>query len=168
MKLPFSMPFTRSTLVDVTPTGGFFTAWTENFLIKKYDQNGKYIRAFYYPVKKSKLSLNALHINKIRRKVLRNYKMPKTWPALDAMELDSKGRLWVATITGSKTSFRWWVLSRQGKPVARFTFPGKRKARRVMPKPIVEIKKGYFYTHRYDIRKGIDQIVKYKINFEAN
>jgi hypothetical protein len=166
MKLPFTMPFTRTSLVAVTKRGSFFTAWTENFFIKKYDKDGNYMRAFYYPIKKANLSIDGLKIAKVRRKILSNYKTPKTWPALYAMKLDDKGRLWIATITNSKNTLKWWVLNQKGKLIARFTFSGKRASREVMTKPIIAIKDGYFYMHQFNFHAGIDRIVKYKIQIQ--
>lgn len=165
-ELPFTMPFTRSSLVAFTESGELLTVWTEDFLIKKYDREGNYIRAYYYPVEKSTLQLEDMEIDRERKRILDKYEMPETWPAIHTMEVDNEERLWIATITGDKKSFRWWVLNSNGELVARFSLPGNRTSRNVMSEPLVKIKNGYFYKHLFDFHNQIDQIVKYKINFK--
>lgn len=165
MRMPFPMPFTRESLIAITNAGSFYTAWTEKFLIKEYGRNGKYLRAFYYPINKIPLSLNTLHVDHARQTVLNNYSLPKTWPALRDMEADNLGRLWVETTTASTDSFKWWVLNPNGKLIARFNWPGDRSREAVMVKPLIKIRHGYFYAPEFDSYGGIIRIVKYKVEF---
>ncbi|MCH8549172.1 MAG: 6-bladed beta-propeller, partial [Balneolaceae bacterium] len=163
--IPVTKPFNRSSLVSIARSGSFFTAWTEDFLIKKHDANGHYIRSFYYPIEKSDFSLNQINLADHERRMLRGEEIPDTWPALHTMELDDEGRLWVATITDSETKFTWWVLNQDGEVIARFQKQGERSNRFVPSKPLITIENGYFYSHERELRLGIDQIVKYKIEF---
>lgn len=165
VSLPVTMPFTRSSLASVTNDGNFFTAWTDDFLIKHYDSNGKYLNSFYYPINKSPLNMNDIVTDRYRSNILKYYTMPNTWPALHTMEPDDEGRLWVATITDSKTEFTWWVLNRDGELLARFAKPGNRSRREVSGVPLITIKDGYFYSHERDFSEGIDRIVKHRIEF---
>lgn len=164
--IPITKPFNRSSLVSITRSGGFFSAWTEDFLIKEYDSNGRYIRSFYYPIEKSDFSLDQIRIADHEQRMLRGEEIPDTWPALHTMELDNEGRLWVATITDSKTNFTWWVLNQEGELIARFSKPGERSNRFVPSKPLITIKNGYYYSHERNFNKEIDRIVKYRIHFE--
>lgn len=82
--------------------------------------------------------------------MLDQYDTPETWPVLHAMELDDKGRLWVATITESNSTFSWNVIDDAGTLLARFTLPGRRASRSAYTKPLVMIKNGYFYIHERD------------------
>ncbi|REL37776.1 6-bladed beta-propeller [Rhodohalobacter sp. SW132] len=161
--IPITKPFNRSSLVSITQSGTFFTAWTEDFLIKEYDTNGDYIQSLYYPITKSDLSLDQISIADHERRMLRGEEIPDTWPALHTMELDDEGRLWIATITDSKTHFTWQVLNQKGEWIARFQKEGERSRRFVPSKPLIIIKNGYFYTHQREFRQGIDRIIKYKI-----
>ena len=163
--IPITKPFNRSSLVSVTRSGGFFTAWTEDFLIKEHDNNGQYIRSLYYPFEKSDFSLDQIRIADHEHRMLRGEEIPDTWPALHTMELDDEGRLWVASITESKTHFTWWVLNQKGELIARFQKEGERSTRFVPSKPLIIIKNGYFYSHERDVRHDVDRIVKYRIEF---
>ena len=164
--IPITKPFNRSSLVSINRSGGFFTAWTEDFLIKEYDARGRYIRSIYYPVEKSNFSLDQIRIADHERRMLRGEEIPDTWPALHTMELDDEGRLWVATITDSTTHYTWWVLNQKGEPIARFQKEGERSNRFVPSKPLIRIKDGFFYSHERDLRQGIDRIVKYRMEFK--
>jgi len=166
--IPITKPFNRSSVVSITRSGGFFTAWTEDFLIKEHDKNGDYIQSLYYPFAKSDFSLDQIRIADHERRMLRGEEIPDTWPALHTMELDDEERLWVATITGSKTHFTWWVLNQKGELIARFQKEGERSTRFVPSKPLITIKNGYFYSHERDMRQGVDRIVKYRIEFEES
>lgn len=163
--IPITKPFNRSSLVSIARSGTFFTAWTEDFLIKEHDADGHYLRSIYYPVEKSYFTLNQISIADHERRMLRGEEIPDTWPALHTLELDDEGRLWVATITDSTTHYTWWVLNQKGELIARFQKEGERSTRFVPSKPLIIIKKGYFYYHERDLRQGIDRIVKYRTEF---
>lgn len=91
---------------------------------------------------------------------------PDTWPAVHTMELDDDERLWVATITDSDSTYQWRVISPEGQLLSRFEKAGKRTSRSVMSKPLIKIYNGYFYELERDIQRGIEQIVKYRIEFK--
>ncbi len=161
--IPVTKPFNRSSLVSITRSGDFYTAWTEDFLIKKYDSNGLYTQAIYYPVEKSSFSIDQIQMADHEHRMIRGEEIPDTWPVLHTMELDDKGKLWVATITESETEFTWWVLNRNGELLARFMIPGNRSKRAVISEPLITVKNGYFYSHERILNEGIDRIVKHKI-----
>jgi len=164
--IPITKPFNRSSLVLINRSGGFFTAWTEDFLIKEHDADGHYLRSIYYPVEKSEFSLDQIRVADHERRMLRGEEIPDKWPALHTLELDDEGRLWVATITDSETKFTWWVLNQKGELIARFQKEGERSNRFVPSKPLNTIKNGFFYSHERDLRQGIDRIVKYRMEFK--
>lgn len=163
---PYLMPFSRSSLVSVTNDGRFLTARTDNFLIKEYDQTATYRRAFYYPVENAALSLDEIPLERDQERMLDQYDLPETWPALHTMELDDEERLWVATITESDSTFQWHVIDESGTQLAQFTLPGSRASRSAYTKPLVMIKNGYFYHQEQEVSRGIDHIVKHKIHFK--
>lgn len=164
LAVPFLMPFNRSKLVSITNEGYFYTAWTEKFLIKKYDPAGNYISALYYPLENASFSKDEIVVEREIERALDRYELPGTWPVLHTMEIDDEERIWVAAITDDDSSFHWWVLDKEGDFLARFVFPGKRAKRSAYAKPLIIIKGGHFYIHEQDFREGIDRIVKYKIN----
>ncbi len=165
LALPFTMPFTRNSTTAISKDGRFFTIWTEDFLLKIYDEEGNYEKAIHYKVNKAPLLLSELDISQQKRQILKNYEIPDTWPSVHAMEMDDKGRLWVATITNSDSTFQWWVIDQKGEILSKFTLSGEKSTRSVMTKPIYRIKNGFFYKHERDVRNGVDRIIKYKIEF---
>jgi len=164
--LPQPMPFSRSSLTAITKRGYFYTAWTDNFLIKVYDKRGVYQRSIYYSYTNSELNMSQAELSKYQMELIEDNedKLPATWPALHAMKVDDQKRLWVFTVTDSDSTFKGWVLSRKGKLLARFDWLGQRPARNVMTDPLIVIKNGYLYTWERNVDKRIDRIVKYKIN----
>lgn len=166
--LPFTTSFTRSSLIAFSDQGLIYIAWTDHFLIKVYDKEGNYIRAFYYPYENSKLSISSLNISESRRQIIREESsdMSRTWPALHTLFIDDKNQLWVLTITDSDSTFEGWLLNKKGELLAKFRWPGKRAQRFVKKKPLFLIKNGYLYTRERNLEKGIDRIVKYKIVFK--
>lgn len=163
----FTAPFTRSSLITSTHNG-FFTAWTEDFLIKKYDKEGNYREAFYYPIKRAPLSVGELDLAKVRINLIQEQGEPELWPALHAMETDDEGHLWVATITSSDSTYQWWVLDKHGELTARFTFRGERSSRNPFTgQAMIVISNGYFYAKEWDRQFKENKIVKYKIEFTA-
>lgn len=164
--IPITKAFNRSSMVSINQNGSLFTAWTEDFLIKEYDANGRYLQSFYYPIEKSHFELDQIRLADHERRMLRGEEIPDTWPAIHTMKLDDEGRLWVATITDSESEFTWWVLNRDGELLARFTKSGNRSGRSVIKEPLIVIKDGYFYSHERNLNEGIDRIVKHRIEFK--
>ncbi|WP_205720290.1 BF3164 family lipoprotein [Fodinibius halophilus] len=167
IRLPRSMPFSRNTLVSAGDSL-LYSAWTEHFLIKVYDKSGNYRRAFYYPYEQAPLSVSEMPLGEARQKLIEEHpeKVPDTWPVIHNITADDEGRLWGQTITKSDSTYKGWVLNNQGKLLARFSWPGRRAERTPETPPLFKIKNGYLYTRERDISKGIDRIVKHKINFE--
>lgn len=161
---PIQMPFIRSKRVAFSGNGYFYTIWTEDFLVKRYDSRGKYLGAYYYPLKKQPLNINKLEVNSSQRRILNNYNLPESWQAVRTIETDNKNRLWVSTITESERHFKWWVIDQSGEIIAKFTLEGNRNTISPMSVPLIKIKNNHFYKLERDIEKGIERIVKYRIN----
>lgn len=165
--LPFTTPFARNSIVASNKNGKIYTVWTEEFLIKRYDWHGNYEKAFYYPIKRSALDVSTLDLGEERLKVIKKNGVPETWPAVHAIQADDKERIWVATITDSETTFKWWLLDQEGELLGVCTIPGKRSKRNVFAgASLTVIKNNYFYAHEFDFEKEIDRIVKYKVVFK--
>src|SRR5699024_6126044 len=131
--------FTSTTLITVSNKGQIYTAWSDHFLVKRYDAKGTYVHAFYYPYKNAPMDMDRFNKgNKPVTAVFGASVFPDTYPALRLMLIDEKNRLWVATITKGEQVYQWWVLDKKGKPLARFTWPRNRLIR--------EITNGFAYT----------------------
>jgi len=153
--------FAPRSLMAISPDHHIVAAWSADFLIKEYNPEGHYLQALYYAFKKVSLSEEeAIKRQEDRpeyfQKVLRHAEIPPTWPALNALKVDNKGRLWVATIVKNMNVYQWWVLNRKkGQLLARFTWP--------RAKPIKVIKNGYLYTIETNEKTGVKRVVRYKI-----
>lgn len=158
------LPFGRQSLIAVTEDRHIFTAWTELFLIKEYDPEGTYLRAWYYPYKNPPLKQAAIDsiVNPKNeanvQRALDKYEAPTTWPALDDMKIDDKGRIWVSTVVRDHSVYRWWVLTQDGKLLARFKWPHD--------KSIKVVKNGYIYTMETKKKTDVNRVARYKIEMD--
>jgi hypothetical protein len=151
------LPFYGKLLMNLSDDNNIYTAWSENFLIKVYNQDGEYRYAFYYPYERVPLSQASSKEAEIPKYFVENIsqmELPETWPALHSMKTNSKNRLWISTIVKNMNVYQWWVLNQKGRLLARFTWPRSRK--------IEIIKNGYLYAKQKDA-KGVPRIVKYKV-----
>lgn len=169
IRMPRTTPFTRSSIIAVSDHY-IFSIRTDAFLIKVYDKTGNYLRTIYYPYSKSELNVSDLDLSDGLEGTINENKdqIPDTWPAVHTMFVDDQNRLWVLTITDSKTHYLGWVLAPNGELLATFNWPGKRNERTPIVKPLFIVKNGYLYTRERNIREGIDRIIKWKITFKPN
>ena len=159
-------------LITVSHDGYIASAGSDNFLIKEYNNNGNYLHAIYYPYKKERMTREAaLRLNSLRTRfenvpgattiikfhqaILKQNEIPNKWPALNKIKFDDHNQLWIATIVKNMKVYQWWVLTQNGKLIARFNWPRN--------KPIEVIKKGYIYTREKDTTTGFQKIVRYRI-----
>lgn len=162
--------FLNKPLATVSNDGHIFVAGSEYFLVKEYDPNGKYLRAFFYPYKKLKLTREAALRSEVyknfppetknRQSFIKQNELPETWPALANMIIDDKNRLWISTIIKNQKEYRWWILNRNGKLLARFNWP--------RDKIITMVKNKYLYTRETNKKTGREQIVRYRIEMEPS
>jgi len=119
-------------------------------LIRIYDEEGQYLRSFYYPYPQSRLNRQDIldlyqDQDPFVQLLYQNAEFTETWPALHHMLLDDQQQLWVATISNDKEYYTWWVLNEDGRLLAKFDWPGER-IRRFVNKNLIEvIKNGYVY-----------------------
>jgi len=76
---------------------------------------------------------------------------------LTDMVIDDQDRLWVATTVDDMNVFEWWVLEESGEVVTRFDWPRS--------KPIEVVRNGHVYTRETDENTGLQQVVRYRIEF---
>lgn len=162
----FNLQHTRNSILAHTPNGNMITAWTEDFLLKKYGPNGEYKGAIYYLFQRQQINKQKV-LNRfdeawennpegIRqyKKRIRNTELPDRWPALKSMLIDDEGRIWVATIGSDRQNFDWFVLKESGVLLARFKFPRE--------DDVIAIKNGYLYARVAE--EGTDPVVQFNIN----
>jgi hypothetical protein len=155
--------FAARPLLTLSEDDQIYSAWSEDFLIKVYDREGNYLRAWYYPYQKVKLTKeNALQKAQSvygRDIITRNLgALPETWPALNDLLVDDENHLWVSTIVEDFDVYEWWVLEETGELITKFEWP--------RDEPIEVVKNGYMYTRQTDEETGLQQIVRYRIELE--
>jgi hypothetical protein len=167
----YPFPFYGKSLLILSDKGRLFVAKnTQRFKISVYDVHGKYMRSFQHAFHKVALSRNKL-IHRYKHKdmsqlgkgvavkmIQHAHNLPKTWPALHSMLMDDQNRLWISTIVKNQKVYRWWVLNKKGKVLAKFNWP--------RDKPIKVIKNGYIYTMETNKKTEVQQIVRYKIQMQ--
>lgn len=84
--------------------------------------------------------------------------LPDTWPALNNILLDDENQIWVSTIVEDFDIYEWWVLEESGELITKFEWP--------RDKPIEVVKNGYVYTQETDEKTGLQQIVRYRVEFD--
>jgi hypothetical protein len=156
------VPYGRTTLLAVSEES-FYTLWTEDLVIKKYDSHGNYISAFYHPVRKKDLRrdevMDQISIsNDQQRHLFRNSSLPETWPAVQYFLMDDEQRFWISTIIDDRNNYEWLVLKETGELIDRFIWPREKK--------IHFVKNGKIYVLETDQESGLDQIVRYGINLQ--
>jgi hypothetical protein len=159
-----ALPFLQQPIISISNKGFIYTANSEDPLIKMHKNNGDYIRAFYIPVEKKSIDRDEIinlfaEDDEVNTNLLLHAKLPEKWPALSSIVIDDENRIWVATIPNSeKLTHQWWVLQDTGELIASFRWPGTRS--------IEKIENGYVYARETDKATGLQQIVRYRIEFE--
>jgi hypothetical protein len=162
------------TLTAMSSEGELFAANTQEFLIKKYNPNGIYQSAFYYPIEGSSLDFEEFlksgrkfgpSIPKIDevKKAFKDIdeELPKTSPVIDKLMVDDENRIWVAVPIGAKSNiYEWWILNSSGKLLAKLLLP--------RDQPIYDIKNGYLYSKKVDEETGAEYVVKYRLELTEN
>lgn len=118
------LPFTDMGLLTTSPGGKVYKANTSEFLLAEIDPSDSTRRHIYYPYQNDPLTeqegLNEFDPG--MHDIVREADFPGHWPALKAMMVDNRDRIWVATITDDRENDVWWVLDREGSLLAHFTW----------------------------------------------
>lgn len=158
---PFKLLLPEQSLSAIGADGRFYSAWTEEFLIRIFDAEGSYVESWYIPFERAPLSREEVihprfsHNDQILR-IRESATYPKEWPALYSMLVDEKERVWISSITEDKDVFEWWVVD-SGQLYTRFYWPRE--------KEITFVKNGHIYTIE-DNKNGFKEVVRYR--FEIN
>ncbi|MDZ7680977.1 MAG: 6-bladed beta-propeller [Fodinibius sp.] len=159
------LPFLGQSLITLTNDDALYSVWSREFLIKKYDPNGTYQSAIYYPIegppfdlqkyaKAAPFNYKTSEIEKAFEKA--DKKIPKTARIIADLKVDDQNRIWVAIPTGIQSeTYEWWILEESGRLLAKLTLP--------RDKPIYDIKNGYLYSKKTNKETGTEYVVKYRI-----
>jgi len=155
------VPFLNQPLVSISDDGHIVSGNSEESMVKMYAPNGDYLKAFYIPLEKKTILRDELlsmygEGDMENENLLHNAELPEKWPALGAIILDDKNRLWAATIPDTENlTYDWWVLQNTGDLLAKLRWPGNRS--------IEKIKDGYIYARETKESTGMQTVVKYHI-----
>lgn len=138
-----------------------FTFTPPHFLVKVYDQEGNYRRAFYHDyegVPVTQANAEKSGVAEYARQSMPHLDMPETWPAIDDMVIDDQARLWIATIVKDFDVYEWWVTDDEGKLLAQFRWPRNRT--------VEVVRDGKIYAMEEDTASGITEVVRYDIDLK--
>jgi len=154
--------YARKAFTAVSPGGRIFTNWSEELLLKEYDAEGNYLRAFFSEYRKPAIDRDELlesakeTYDEASFELLKQQEFPATWPAVQQLLADDSGRLWIALYTGD--DMRKWIVfnTRSGKPEGVFERPSNHR--------IQQVKGEYVYVIEPD-SDGFDSVRRYEVNF---
>ncbi|TYP95569.1 hypothetical protein LX73_0878 [Fodinibius salinus] len=157
------LPFMGKTVTALSSDNELYSAWTQDFLIKKYNPKGVYQSAIYYPITGSSFDLDEYtdEANYTQQDVMNTLEivdeeLPEANPIIDRLMVDDENRIWVAVPTGGQSdSYEWWILEESGKLLAKLTLPREQE--------IYDIKNGYLYSKKTNEETGTEYVVKYRI-----
>jgi hypothetical protein len=158
--------FLGKPLLDVTPSGAIFSAWSEEFLLEKYNLEGELKETIHFPFERNSLSKSNIIDNlsdQSRAEFFKNIDLPDNWPAIDDFFIDDAYRLWVSIITDFDEYYEWWVIDYEGNLIGKFKWPGNRHR---YSREIQHVNNGKMYAWEIDDQTGLQQIVRYRIEFE--
>ena len=153
--------YARKALTAVSPDGRIYTNWSEELLVKEYDAEGTYQRAFFSEYRKPAIDRDELldsakeTYDEASFELLKAQEFPDTWPAVQQLLADDSNRLWIALYTGSDFR-RVIVLNSSGNPEGAFELPSDHR--------IQQVRGEYVYVIEPD-SDGFDSVKRYEVNF---
>lgn len=165
-RLPsLGLTFMGQTLIALTSEDAFYSVWTTDFLLKRYNANGEYESAIYYPIRgvpfdfkeyaqDAPFGYSARDVEEGVESM--DLELPETNPVLSGLMVDDENRIWAAVpMDQHGDMFEWWILDESGELLA--------KLQRSSDKTIFDIKNGYLYAKEIDEETDAEYVVKYRI-----
>lgn len=145
--------------------GTMYVAGPDGFLIKKFDDRGRFQSAIYYPVKAPPYDYGSLFEGAGQKAPSMFKQQPSPAgeievpddinPILIEIKVDDENRIWARVRTEDQDTDEWWILKNTGELLAKFTWPRK--------EPIAEIKNGYLYTEISGFGDEVGKVIRYRI-----
>lgn len=150
--------FFGSPFIEVSSTNEIYITDPQLFMFKKFNAEGIYERAFYYPVQEILLNPESAAEAGLHEYFIQNMKfikdLPSNWPVIREMKIDDKDRIWVAVTVNNLEENEWWILNSSGALITRFRMPRS--------KTISFIRDGYIYTFETNRNTGFQKVIRYK------
>ena len=154
------MPYEPETLLSHDTFGNLYTIFTEDFIIKKHDQNGNFLEAWQYPLTKKKLlkadAIDMYTETDIRR-AIRGDDTPDTWPAVAHYLIDDNDQHWVARITQNLENYTWFVLDSDGVVKGTFDLPRSYS--------LFAVQNDKVYTKKFNPRTYAEEIIRFDVEW---
>jgi len=126
----FPLPFLNRSLISLSESSQIYTAWSDTAHVKVYDEMGAYVKSFFFPGDRVKLTReDALAYTKYAsentQQLLQYAELPEYWPALNGLIVDDHERLWVSFIDRIDDGLvnKWMILDPAGELLATFSWP---------------------------------------------
>lgn len=154
------IPFGRTTLFTLSPSGNMYFAWTDQIAIKVFDSAGSFMRGIFYPYQNVAIEddsdfmglYKVLNIIPDTKRILGD-ELPESFPAISNLIVDEKERIWLSAVIDDDNLDEWWVLEKSGELIAKFTWP--------KDEPIEMVRDDKIYTRKTNEESGTQQIVRY-------
>jgi len=157
-------PFESRGLFAMTSDDRIYTANTAEILIHSHDAEGNDLSSYYYPFENRELTrreaVESVDDHVQLRDAVQSMQIPGTWPALQQMFADDFGRIWISVYTENKNTAEWWVLEESGGLLARFDLSDELS--------IARVDQNHLYTRETDEETGLQQVVRYRIEFKES
>jgi len=154
------MPYEPEQLILTDSQGRIYNIDTGHFLVTVLDKNAREMETRYYPVERQPLIRSEvvdMYTDTFRRRAIRRASLPDSWPALSHALMDDKDRLWAATIGPDSDTYRWFILSPNGEPLATFDLSREKQIMSVVGETV--------YIKSFEAGQYSDQVKRYTLNF---
>jgi len=133
MSVFFDIPYKRDSRFDYRD-GEWVHGWSEEFLLRIYDNEGNYLRASYYNLPQKPLDAQTMirlyeNAGDWFQSIIREDDHPETWPAFQDVFWDDEGRIWVSRIDADPEVTVWMVLDADGELIGRAELPTSSRVR---------------------------------------
>lgn len=151
-------PYGRKSTLYASESGNIYTNWSENLLIKQYDEQGNYQQSWFYDIERPALTRRGLseRYSDAYMQLLRGESLPDTWPAVRTFLVDDHERLWISLYSENLDDADWIVVGPDGAVLSRFTIPSSHAIEKVSGDEIYIIEED---------EEGFDLLKRYRFFF---
>tara|TARA_R100001143_G_scaffold63475_1_gene70816 strand:+ start:4021 stop:5169 length:1149 start_codon:yes stop_codon:yes gene_type:complete len=157
-----SFPFMRDSKAVLDQDENIIWGYTDRIFLQVVSLDGEYNRSIYFSRENPPLDRAALIDNNedsAIRDAIRSLDVPSTCPAFGNLLVDDENRIWLELHTEDENESEWWVLDETGEKLALFLRPDNHQLERV--------KNGYVYFRETDEETGLQEVVKYRYQFQS-
>lgn len=148
-------PYGRKGTLAASKSGQIYTNWSENLLIKKYDDRGNYIQSLYANLDGPPLSRRSLseRYNDTFMEYISGETLPDTWPVVRTFMIDDQERLWISLYSSDLDEAEWIVVQQNGTVLSKLILPSSNTIEKISGDEIYiseEDDEGFDVVKRYN------------------